>query len=184
MNGEIHFPRVIRAPVPIQNILAMSIPIIFNLFPKFVNSIGELRFFLSPILEKLPHTQKSLYHIRCFDKITSIIFFSERLYLARFAIPPMRPCSMEAISGFQEVNDLFKPLSAFIAADEVSVNGCKYSHYSEAATTACYNHSIICRVIIVFMKPLSCHSACRLCSIPEISKGAAFYYVKKSGIRK
>src|SRR5438067_1703770 len=121
MNGEIHFPCIIRTPMPIQNILAMPVPIIFNLFPKFINSVGQRCFFLISILEKLPCTQKSLYHVRRFHKITAVIFFSERLHFSCLTIPPMWPCSMKAIGCFQEANYLFEPLSAFIAADEVSV---------------------------------------------------------------
>src|SRR5215210_7502694 len=129
--------------MPIQNILAIAVPIKLYLFPKLINSFSQLFFFFISIFKVLPCTKKSLDHVRSFNKVPTIVFFTEWFYFSCFAIPPVRPCAMKAIGCFKEMNNFFQPYPSFITTDKISVNASEDCHYTKSTAAAGYNHFII-----------------------------------------
>src|SRR5439155_9428413 len=144
----------------------------------FIDSICQIFFFLTSLFKKLSCAKKPFHHVGRFDNIATIIFFTKRFYFPRFAVPPVWPSSVKPICGFEKMNDLLNSIPPFITADKVSVDGHKECHYTKATATACYDHLIICRIVVVFVKTFSCHTTFGLSAIREILKRLTFYDIK------
>ncbi len=82
---------------------------------------------------------------------------------------------MKPIGSLEERNNLFHTGQSFFTGDVSAVDTCQYSHNSETTATGSYYVLVIFGIDAVHMDALTCQSAVRFGTFPEIVEGAALY---------
>ena len=123
MHGEVHCPTVFGTPMPVEYILvALAIEIPVDITPKSIDAFGKRLFLGRTVDVILVYGKQSLYKESCFYEVATVVFLSERLYLAGVSIPPVRIGTVEAVGFFKERDYLFHTRQTFFTSDVVAVD--------------------------------------------------------------
>ena len=109
--------------MPVEYILvALAIEIPVDITPKGIDTFGKRLFLGRTVDVILVYGKQSLYKESCFYEVATVVFLSERLYLAGVSIPPVRIGTVEAVGFFKERDYLFHTRQTFFTSDVVAVD--------------------------------------------------------------
>ena len=180
LQREVHLPPVFRAPVPVEHILPVEVPVPLHLTPELVDLLCQRFLLFIAIFKIFPHNEQPLHQESALHKVPTVILCAEWFGFSRGAMNPVRPDTMKPIGGCQIIGYFVQPCHTIDTRNKSSFNASNKSGNAEAATTGGHHVGIILRILTVHMDAFRRKPRCRFSSIPHVVEMRFLDEVEKS----